>query len=67
MTEVAGVPLRFWGGGIIRCEGSGRRGPAGAALPGQEDSGDGIEYDDKDGGQCHKRGGAEDDNKQQER
>ncbi len=45
-------------------EGSGGRGLAGAALPGQEGSSDRTDYNDKDGGRCHKRGGAEDDDKQ---
>jgi hypothetical protein len=49
---------------LLWCEGSGGCGPAGAALPGQESSGDGIDYDNKDGGQCHKRRGVEDDDKQ---
>ncbi len=49
---------------LLGREGSGGFGPAGAALPGQESSGDGIDYDNKDGGQCHKRRGAEDDDKQ---
>ncbi len=30
-------------------EGSGGHGPGGAALPGQEGSGDGIDYDDEEG------------------
>jgi hypothetical protein len=38
--------------------------PAGAAFPGQEGSGDGIDYDDKDSGQRHKRGGVDDGDKQ---
>jgi hypothetical protein len=67
MTEAAGVPLHCWGGGIIGREGSGGHGPAGVALPGQESSGDRIDYDDKDGGQCHKRGGANINDKQRKR
>jgi hypothetical protein len=40
-------------------EGRGGHGPAGVALPGQEGSGDGINYNGKDSGRCHKRGGAD--------
>ncbi len=52
---------------LLGCESSGGRGLAGVALLGQEGSGDGINYDNKDGGQCHTRGGADNDDKQQER
>ncbi len=34
---------------LLGCEDSGGLGPAGAALPGQEGSGEGIDYGDKDG------------------
>ncbi len=43
---------------LLGREGSGRRGPVGMALPGQEGSSDRINYKDKDGGQPYKRGGA---------
>jgi hypothetical protein len=49
---------------LLRCEGSGGHGLAGAALPGQEGSGDGIDYINEDGGQHHKRGRAGENNKQ---
>ncbi len=32
---------------LFGCEGSGRHGPAGKALSGQEGSGDGIDFNDK--------------------
>ena len=47
-------------------EGNGGRGSADVVLP-EEGSGEGIDHDDKDSGHCHKRGGADDDKKQQER
>ncbi len=50
---------------LLGREGSGGRGLVGTALPGQEGSGDGIDYNDKDGGRCHKRGGADDNDKEQ--
>jgi hypothetical protein len=52
---------------ILGHEVSGGHGPAGAALPGQEVRGHKIDYNDKDGGQRHKKEGADDNNKQQER
>ncbi len=52
---------------LLGCKGRCGHGPAGMALPGQEGSGDKIDYDDKDGGQHHKRGGADNHNKRQER
>jgi hypothetical protein len=69
MTEEVGVPLRCcWGGGVIGARGQWRAcGPAGAALPWKEGSGDGIDYDDEDGGRRHKRGGVDDDGKRLER
>jgi hypothetical protein len=51
---------------LLGHEGSGRHGPAGMVLPGQENSIDRINYDNEDGGQGHKRGGADCNNKQQE-
>ncbi len=51
---------------LLGREGSGGCGLVGVALPGQEGSGDGIDYNDKDGGRRHKRGGADDNNKRQE-
>jgi hypothetical protein len=52
---------------LLGHEGSGGRGLASAVLPGQEGSNDGIDYDDKDGGQRHKKGGMDNNEKQQER
>jgi hypothetical protein len=37
---------------------------AGVALPGQEGSGDGIDYNNEDDGQRHKRGVMDDNDKQ---
>jgi hypothetical protein len=51
---------------LLRHESSGGRGPAGVVLPVQEGSGDGINYDNKDGGGRHKIGGAGNANMQQE-
>jgi hypothetical protein len=48
---------------LLRHEGSGGCGPAGMALRGQEGSSDGVDYDNKDGGQCHKRSGADNNDK----
>ncbi len=48
---------------LLGLEGSGGCGPRGAPLLGR---GDGNDYKDKDGGQCHKRGGADGNDKQQE-
>ncbi len=45
---------------LLGREGSGGRGPVGAALL-EEGSSDGIDYDNKDGGGRNKRGGADDD------
>jgi hypothetical protein len=56
-----------WVAALLGREGSGGHGPAGAALPEQEGSGDGIDYDDEDGRQRHKRGGANNGNMRQER
>jgi hypothetical protein len=44
---------------LLEREGSGRCGPAGAALLGQEGSGDAINYDNEDSRQRHQRAGAE--------
>ncbi len=49
---------------LLGCEGSGRHVPMGTTLPGQEGSGDKINYNNDDGGRHHKRGGADNDNKQ---
>jgi hypothetical protein len=46
---------------------SGRHGPVGAAFPGQEGSSDRIDFKDEDGQRCHLRGGADNNDKQQER
>ncbi len=52
---------------LLGHEGSSRHGLAGVALLGQEGSADRISYDEEDDGRRHKRGGAADKDKQQER
>jgi hypothetical protein len=54
-----GCAIEFWGTGVIGHEGCGGHGPVGKALPGQEGSSDGINYNNKD-----KREVANNDNKQ---
>jgi hypothetical protein len=53
--------------GLLGFEGSGGHGLASTALLGQEGNADGIDYNDQDSGRRHKRGVADDNNKQQER
>jgi hypothetical protein len=52
---------------LLGREGSRGCGLAGTALPGKEGSSDEIDYNNKDGRGRHKRGGADDDDKQRER